>query len=274
MPLRVFTLRERPELRPAILSESVGASMWPEYMLQDPVARLYFSPPFLDRYLDFVLIGVGDGNEVVARGFSVPFAFNFPDREELPDGGWDEVIRWAHEDLQIDRKPTAVSALEISLLPRHLNRRVVFDGISLDEHGVTAAAIHLLLRAFRWKEGQRVLSWEEMSVWELLDRRSPEEDNRDLWVIAHWQDWNEAGILWDDRFYRAWSDGVFPPGRTFDAFKKRYERMLLVYRPRTEYDKFNFEFVLVFFFFTRCDVYKYIGGISFRSCQNLPPHRC
>jgi len=118
MPLRVFTLRERPELRPAILSESFGASIWPEYMLQDPVARLYFSPPFLDRYLDFVLIGVDGGDELVARGFSVPFAFNFPDREELPDGGWDEVIRWAHEDLQIDRKPTAVSALEISLLPQ------------------------------------------------------------------------------------------------------------------------------------------------------------
>ena len=139
--------------------------------------------------------------------------------------------------------------VEISLLPRHLNWRVVFDGISLDEHGVTAAAIHLLLRAFRWKEGQRVLSWEEMSVWELLDRRSPEEDNRDLWVIAHWQDWNVAGILWDDRFYRALKDGIFPRDTTFDAFKKRYERMPLgplVVVHANEYDKSHFEFVLDF----------------------------
>jgi hypothetical protein len=28
-----------------------GASIWPEYMLHDPVAPLYFS--FLERYLDF-----------------------------------------------------------------------------------------------------------------------------------------------------------------------------------------------------------------------------
>jgi len=114
-----------------ILSASFGASIWPQYMLQDPVARLYFSPPFLDRYLDFVLIGV-DGNDVVARGFCVPFAFNIPDREELPDGGWDEVIRWAHEDLHLNRKPTAVGALEISLLPqarRHGHSRLMLEAM-------------------------------------------------------------------------------------------------------------------------------------------------
>jgi len=121
MPLQVFTLRERPDLRPVIFSDNFGPSIWPEYMLHDEVARLYFSPPFLDQYLDFVLIGI-DGDEVVARGFSVPFAFNFPGREELPDGGWDEVIRWAHEDLHVHRNPTAVSALEISLLPQARSR--------------------------------------------------------------------------------------------------------------------------------------------------------
>ena len=142
------------------------------------------------------------------------------------------LVRTAFPALRIESKIEGTErGVEISLLPRHLNWRVVFDGISLDGHGVTAAAIHLLLRAFRWKEGQRVLSWEEMSVWELHERRSYEEDNRDLWVIAHWQDWNEAGILWDDRFYRALS--IFPPDTTFDAFKKRYERMPLVYRPCT-----------------------------------------
>jgi len=51
------------------------------------------------------------------RAFSVPFAFDTDDRTELPDGGWDQVIRWAHEDSTIGRTPTALSALEISLLP-------------------------------------------------------------------------------------------------------------------------------------------------------------
>ena len=117
MPLQVFTLKERPDLRKAVFSAEFQPPLWPEYMMHDKVAGLYFPPPFLDRYLEFVLVGV-DGEDVVARGFSVPFAFNIPDRAELPDGGWDEVIRWAHDDLHVDRKPTAVSALEISILPR------------------------------------------------------------------------------------------------------------------------------------------------------------
>jgi GNAT superfamily N-acetyltransferase len=116
MPLQVFTLRERPELRPVVFAASFSLAIGPEYMLHDPAARLYYPPPFLDRYLDFALAGV-DGDEVVARAFSVPFAFGMPDRAELPDGGWDEVIRWAHEDLHVERKPSAVCALEICVLP-------------------------------------------------------------------------------------------------------------------------------------------------------------
>ena len=117
MPLQVFTLRERPELRAAVFSADFRPPFWPEYLLHDAAARLYFPSPFLDRYLDFALVGV-DGVKVVARAFGVPFAFPTPDRTELPDGGWDAVILWAHEDANIGRKPTAVSALEISLLPQ------------------------------------------------------------------------------------------------------------------------------------------------------------
>jgi hypothetical protein len=54
----------------------------------------------------------------VARAFSVPFAFGIEGRSELPDAGWDAVIRWAHEDHLAARKPNAVSALEISLTPQ------------------------------------------------------------------------------------------------------------------------------------------------------------
>jgi GNAT superfamily N-acetyltransferase len=121
MPLQVFTLRERPELRPVLFSANFKLSVGPEYMLHDPAARLYYPPPFLDRYLDFALAAV-EGDEVVARAFSVPFDFKIPDRAELPDGGWDEVIRWAHEDFHAQRRPSAVSALEICVLP-HARRR-------------------------------------------------------------------------------------------------------------------------------------------------------
>jgi hypothetical protein len=50
----------------------------------------------------------------------VPFAFRDGTlgREELPDSGWDAVIRWADEDRRAVRTATAVSALEIMVAPR------------------------------------------------------------------------------------------------------------------------------------------------------------
>jgi hypothetical protein len=113
--LEIFTLRERPDLRPLIFDADLQ-SVWPEFMRHGAAAKLYFAPWIFDRYLDYAFAGVADG-KVVARAFCVPFAFNTDDRSDLPDGGWDQVIRWAHDDKMIGRAPNALSALEISMLP-------------------------------------------------------------------------------------------------------------------------------------------------------------
>jgi GNAT superfamily N-acetyltransferase len=129
--MQIFTLRERPDLRPLIFSADFESPLWPEYMRHDAAAQLYFAPLYLDRYLDFAFAGVHDG-KVVARAFSVPFAFGVAGRSELPDGGWDEVIRWAHEDHAVGREPTALSALEIGLLPQVRgagNSRLMLDAM-------------------------------------------------------------------------------------------------------------------------------------------------
>lgn len=115
MALEIFTLRERPDLRPLVFASDLQ-SVWPEFMRHDAAAHLYFEPSRFDRYLDYAFAGVA-GGKVVARAFSVPFAFNIDGRHELPDGGWDEVIRWADDDQTTGRIPNALSALEISLLP-------------------------------------------------------------------------------------------------------------------------------------------------------------
>lgn len=115
MGLEIFTLRERPDLRALIFASDLQ-SVWPEFMTHSAAAELYFAPWMFDRYLDYAFAGVADG-KVVARAFSVPFAFNTGGRTELPDGGWDQVIRWAHDDRMIGRAPNALSALEISMLP-------------------------------------------------------------------------------------------------------------------------------------------------------------
>jgi GNAT superfamily N-acetyltransferase len=131
MNLEIFTLRERPSLRQEVFSAAFRPPFWPEFLLHDPAAQFYFAAPYFDAYCDYAFAAVENGM-VVARAFSVPFAFDITDRHELPDGGWDEVIRWAHEDQVLGRRATAVSALEISLLPQARGRgfsRVILEAM-------------------------------------------------------------------------------------------------------------------------------------------------
>jgi GNAT superfamily N-acetyltransferase len=125
--LVVATLAERPELRGQAFSAGFAAAV-PEFMRHDPTAALYYGRGHLDHYLDFVLVAVDrdEPSRVVARAVSVPFAFGDAalGRAELPDGGWDEVIRWADEDRIAGRRPNAVSALEIMVLAPYRGRGV------------------------------------------------------------------------------------------------------------------------------------------------------
>ena len=181
MPLQVFTLKERPDLRKAVFSAEFQPPLWPEYMMHDKTAGLYFPPPFLDHYLEFVLVGV-DGEDVVARGFSVPFAFNIPDRAELPDGGWDEVIRWAHEDLHVDRKPTAVSALEISILPRARsqgNSRLMLEAMKANSRARGFADLFAPVRPSK-KHLQPFVPMKDY-----LDKLRPDSLPHDPWLRTH-----------------------------------------------------------------------------------------
>lgn len=123
--LAVATLRERPELRAQVFSAEFAAA-WPEFMRHDPTAGLYYGEAALDRYLDFALAAVDRDapDRVVARGFSVPFAFRdgTEGRNALPPGGWDALIRWADADWRAGRRATVVGALEITVLPPYRGR--------------------------------------------------------------------------------------------------------------------------------------------------------
>ena len=123
--LAVVTFAQRPDLLKKVFAREIESAV-PEFMLHDPVAALYYSDGQLDCYQEFGLVAIDSAqlDEPVARAFSVPFAFRdgTKGREELPDGGWDAVIRWADEDRRAGRPATAVSALEIMVAPR-LQRR-------------------------------------------------------------------------------------------------------------------------------------------------------
>jgi len=120
MKLEIFCLRERPDLVSSVFADHMDA-IWPEFMQHDAAAKLYFGQSAFGNYLDYAFAGLVDG-EVVGRAFSIPFALGIEGRSDLPDGGWDQVIRWGHEDKALGRSPTTMSALEISLVPKARGR--------------------------------------------------------------------------------------------------------------------------------------------------------
>jgi GNAT superfamily N-acetyltransferase len=119
--LVVATFSERPDLLSRVFDPEIQSAV-PEFLRHDPVGALYYGDGVLECYRDYGLVAFdpAEPNRPVARAFSVPFAFcdGTVGRDELPDGGWDDVIRWAHQDRAAGRLPTAVSALEIMVAPR------------------------------------------------------------------------------------------------------------------------------------------------------------
>jgi GNAT superfamily N-acetyltransferase len=117
----VTTFAQRPELLAKVFEPEIQSAV-PEFMRHDPTGALYYGDDNLEHYREYGLVAVDptDPDRPVARAFSVPFAF--PDRawrrETLPDGGWDQVIRWGHQDRLAGLPATAVSALEIMVAPR------------------------------------------------------------------------------------------------------------------------------------------------------------
>ncbi|MFV1998965.1 MAG: N-acetyltransferase [Acidimicrobiia bacterium] len=105
--MEIVTFASRPDLD--IEPSSLSAS-WPRFMLEDPVAYLYYS--FLEEWSEHVLVGLIDGR-VVARAMTVAFAMNAENRSDLPASGWDGIVRWAHFDRLTGVTPTHVSALEV-----------------------------------------------------------------------------------------------------------------------------------------------------------------
>ncbi|MFI0239696.1 N-acetyltransferase [Streptomyces sp. NPDC016845] len=111
--LRITTLAERPELAAALWAMPDN---WPVFAVRDPAAVLLM-PRIRDELPEYVLVATDADGEVVARGFSVPFALYAEERGELPDRGWDQVLQWAFADLASGRAPDTVSAVEITVVP-------------------------------------------------------------------------------------------------------------------------------------------------------------
>jgi hypothetical protein len=115
--IEITTLAERPEV-----TSYLGDfwNVWPQFMLQDLVADAMIGQ-VATEFADQCLIATEDG-ELVAHSRSIPFAFPFGDRTELPSRGWDQVLQWGFEDHRLGRDTNVSSALEIVIKQTHLGR--------------------------------------------------------------------------------------------------------------------------------------------------------
>jgi GNAT superfamily N-acetyltransferase len=182
--LELVTLRARPDLRPQLFSAKIQAA-WPEFMQHDPTASLYFAEPHLDDYLDtaFAVIDSAAPDVAVGRAFAVPFVFgDLPDRQDLPDTGWDGVIRWAHRDRSLGRRANALSALEITLLPEMRGRggsRVILD--AMRHHAGALGYRHMFAPVRPTAKHLEPFT----SIGEYVRRRNAEGLPADPWLRVH-----------------------------------------------------------------------------------------
>ena len=110
MSLRITTLAERPEFAPALWEME---SAWRVFMFNDPIADLFYPVAAMD-YAEYVLVADDDAEpgRMAARACMIPFAAG---GAELPDDGWDGVIRRGWLAIKRERPLDAVSALEITV---------------------------------------------------------------------------------------------------------------------------------------------------------------
>ena len=110
--LLVATIAERPDLAP--LLDRFPVEAWPEFMYWDPFAGLHYG--YVEQhYAEYTLVAVDrDAPDVaVAKAYSTPFTWD----GDLPDAGWDCVVRRAAHDRLQGRTGTMASALEITIRP-------------------------------------------------------------------------------------------------------------------------------------------------------------
>ncbi|MFD5419415.1 N-acetyltransferase [Streptomyces sp. NPDC127069] len=107
----ITSLAGRPELASRLWDME---DSWPRFSQHDSVAWLLY-PRLVAEFPEYVFIAT-EGDEVVARAFSVPFALHSAERGgQLPAQGWDRVLMWAFSDQRRGIEPDTVSALEISV---------------------------------------------------------------------------------------------------------------------------------------------------------------
>lgn len=115
---QLYSLRQRPDLVGP--SDKVIGSVWPEFMLNDPVADRYWGR-LTQEFAGFQFVLCDEADEIIAVGNSLPVVWDSRP-ESLPERGWDAIFEQGYGDYEAGRTTNTLSALSISIAASHQGR--------------------------------------------------------------------------------------------------------------------------------------------------------
>jgi GNAT superfamily N-acetyltransferase len=177
---QVVSLAARPELTlPALELLAAG---WPEFMRHDPTAERHQARLAIELAGFQALLVDREKDELAALGVSIPFAWDGT-LAGLP-AGWDAVVEQGVGDLDEGRRPTALSALSVTVAPDRRGQglsRLVVRGLKA---AAARAGLGTLLAPVRpsGKSAYPLTPMERYVRW-----ARPDGAPFDPWLRTHWR---------------------------------------------------------------------------------------
>ena len=175
----VVSLDARPELLVAALD--LLAVGWPEFMQHDPVAERH-QACLATELARFQVLLLDDKDELVGLGVAIPFAWDGT-LAGLP-AGWDAVVTQGVADLDTGRRPTALTALSVTVAPTRRGQglsRLVLQAL---KDAAVRAGLGTLLAPVRpsAKSTYPLTPMERYVRW-----ARPDGTPFDPWLRTHWR---------------------------------------------------------------------------------------
>ena len=116
---RIVSAADRPNLLD--IADEVVLLSWPEFMLHDQVANIYWSRLYDDfPEYQFCMMD-NESNAIISSGNCIPLLYEgTPD--DLPEEGWDWALQKGFDDNLNDASPNILCALSITIHPAYRDK--------------------------------------------------------------------------------------------------------------------------------------------------------
>ena len=176
MQISIVTVAQRPDLIGPMWNMP---NNWPEYMLHDPVAGIYFER-LSSVFPEYQLAAFDESGIVVGKLNSLPFRWDGTD-DDLPDRGWDGIQERGLRDAE-GHHVHAVSLLEARVVPECLATGLSIELLKAARRNAIGLGLTDLFGPVRPTRKDRE---PEVPMAEYLARSRPDGLPEDPWVRTH-----------------------------------------------------------------------------------------